>query len=98
MPYFYRSLLTWHLRRPFDERAHKLQGFGFNLHQCSFLGGLPELVVPIGQVPVVSKTTGRDTFEPVCVGLIGPPGMFKSAKYLHLLHGIDNILQVVSLT
>lgn len=51
-----------------------LQGFGFDLHQCSYVAGLPELVIPIGQVPVVSKTTGKSTYEPVCIALIGPRG------------------------
>ena len=58
--------------RPFEERARELQGFGFDLHQCSFLGGLPELVVPVGQYSLVSKTTGKKTYEPFCISIIGP--------------------------
>lgn len=60
--------------RTFGERGHSLQGFGFDLHHCSYLGGLPEVVIPVGQVPVKSVATGKETFEPVSIAIIGPRG------------------------
>ena len=37
--------------------------------------GAPDIVVPIGQVPYESKVSGRTEYLPVCVDLVGAPGM-----------------------
>ncbi|KAI5363782.1 putative amidase [Septoria linicola] len=60
--------------RPQDKRRD-MQGFTFSPEHMSFVAGLPELVVPIGQVPGVSPVTGAKVFEPVCVALLGAPRM-----------------------
>ncbi|KAI1132442.1 amidase signature domain-containing protein [Nemania abortiva] len=59
---------------PPDKSGYSLQGFGFLRDFYSFLGGLPELVVPIGAVSRKSPVTGGMVEEPVSVNLVGAPG------------------------
>ena len=99
-------------RDVYDENPQKkrygLQGFTFSPEQISFVGGLPELVVPgefsldhnttslvltireVGQVPGISAVTGAEVFEPVCVAILGAPGMSRGS---HLHRGITDLLQ-----
>jgi len=55
-------------------RENKLQGFGFLRDLYSFLGGLPQLVIPVGQILVSSPVTKGLVYEPVSISLVGPPG------------------------
>ncbi|KAI0421194.1 amidase signature domain-containing protein [Xylaria grammica] len=58
-----------------DQRAYSLQGFGFLRDVYSFLGGLPQLIIPIGEVHRQSPVTGDMTQEPISISLVGAPGM-----------------------
>ncbi|KAL3477065.1 amidase signature domain-containing protein [Aspergillus californicus] len=58
-----------------DVSGRVLQGFGFRRELYAFLGGLPEIVIPVGQVPARSPVTGASVMEPVSVSIIGGPKM-----------------------
>ncbi|CZS98366.1 related to D-mandelate dehydrogenase [Rhynchosporium agropyri] len=60
---------------PPEKRKNNLQGFGFLRDLNAFLGGLPMVIVPVGQVLVRSSVTGNMVYEPVSISLIGAPGM-----------------------
>ncbi|XMA14501.1 hypothetical protein WAI453_007292 [Rhynchosporium graminicola] len=58
-----------------EKRENNLQGFGFLRDLYAFLGGLPMVIVPVGQVLVRSSVTGNMVYEPVPISLVGAPGM-----------------------
>ncbi|KAF3923470.1 hypothetical protein ABW21_db0208090 [Orbilia brochopaga] len=51
-----------------------LQSFGFDDTFYSILGGLPSVIIPVGQRSVVSRVTGDAVWEPVSMMLVGPAG------------------------
>ncbi|KAL8364197.1 hypothetical protein RB601_009776 [Gaeumannomyces tritici] len=38
------------------------------------VSGAPELVIPVGEVPYVSRVSGKEEVLPVCISMLGPPG------------------------
>ncbi|KAJ8131263.1 hypothetical protein O1611_g2366 [Lasiodiplodia mahajangana] len=59
---------------PPDQSGYSLQGFGFLRDLYSFVGGLPQLVIPIGAVSRQSPVTEGMVEEPVSISLVGAPG------------------------
>ncbi|KAF3089420.1 hypothetical protein TWF102_009682 [Orbilia oligospora] len=51
-----------------------LQSFGFDNTFYSILGGLPSVVVPVGQRPITSKVTKETVWEPVSMMIVGQAG------------------------
>ncbi|KAK6520447.1 hypothetical protein TWF506_000703 [Arthrobotrys conoides] len=51
-----------------------LQSFGFDNTFYSILGGLPSVVVPVGQRPINSKVTKETVWEPVSMMIVGQAG------------------------
>ncbi|KAF3164230.1 hypothetical protein TWF225_001700 [Orbilia oligospora] len=51
-----------------------LQSFGFDNTFYSILGGLPSVVVPVGQRPITSKDTKETVWEPVSMMIVGQAG------------------------
>ncbi|EPS35863.1 hypothetical protein H072_10674 [Dactylellina haptotyla CBS 200.50] len=51
-----------------------LQSFGFDNTFYSILGGLPSVVVPVGQRSITSKVTKGKVWEPVSVMIVGSEG------------------------
>ncbi|CZT49928.1 related to D-mandelate dehydrogenase [Rhynchosporium secalis] len=60
---------------PPEKRENNLQEFGFLRDLYAFLGGLPMVIVPVGQVLARSSVTGNMVYEPVSISLVGAPGM-----------------------
>lgn len=50
--------------------------------------GAPDISVPIGEVPFMSKITQREEFLPVLLNVVGAPG-----KDIGLLHAIQEVLK-----
>ncbi|KAK4209255.1 amidase signature domain-containing protein [Rhypophila decipiens] len=59
---------------PPEKSGYSLQGFGFLRDVYSFLGGLPQVVVPIGSLSRVSPVTGAHIEQPLSVSFFGPEG------------------------
>ncbi|KAK6345128.1 hypothetical protein TWF718_007057 [Orbilia javanica] len=51
-----------------------LQSFGFDNTFYSILGGLPSVVVPVGQRPIISRVTRETVWEPVSMMIVGQAG------------------------
>ncbi|KAK6505218.1 hypothetical protein TWF481_007135 [Arthrobotrys musiformis] len=51
-----------------------LQSFGFDNTFYSILGGLPSVVVPVGQRQITSKVTKETVWEPVSMMIVGQAG------------------------
>ncbi|KAF3276065.1 hypothetical protein TWF970_006357 [Orbilia oligospora] len=51
-----------------------LQSFGFDNTFYSILGGLPSVVVPVGQRPITSKVTKETVWEPISMMIVGQAG------------------------
>ncbi|KAK6543159.1 hypothetical protein TWF694_007075 [Orbilia ellipsospora] len=59
---------------PPESMDNCLQSFGFDDTFYSILGGLPTVVIPVGQCSVVSKVTKNEVWEPVSVMVVGAEG------------------------
>ncbi|KAK6360717.1 hypothetical protein TWF730_006844 [Orbilia blumenaviensis] len=51
-----------------------LQSFGFDNTFYSILGGLPSVVIPVGQRPITSRVTKEIVWEPVSMMIVGQAG------------------------
>ncbi|KAK6527912.1 hypothetical protein TWF281_009176 [Arthrobotrys megalospora] len=51
-----------------------LQSFGFDNTFYSILGGLPSVVIPVGQRPITSRVTKELVWEPVSMMIVGQAG------------------------
>ncbi|KAI0154665.1 amidase signature domain-containing protein [Xylariaceae sp. FL1272] len=48
---------------------------GFSVYSISSCSGCPDVTIPVGEVPFVSRLTGTQEFLPVTVSLMAPRGM-----------------------
>jgi len=62
--------------RTYEERK-KWQGYGLQNTTFSVLGGLPAVVLPVGERIYRSKFTGKDEKQPISVMIVGPRGSDK---------------------
>ncbi|MCJ1250414.1 hypothetical protein MMC30_007642 [Trapelia coarctata] len=62
-----------YLGRP-EDYGKWLQGFEFHHKVYSCLGGLPQIVVPVGQHLICSTVTSKMIYEPISVIVVGPAG------------------------
>ncbi|KAK0714457.1 amidase signature domain-containing protein [Apiosordaria backusii] len=86
---------------PPEKSGYSLQRFGFCRDLYSFLGGLPQVVVPIGTVSHISPVTKARVEVPLSVSIFGPEGsdcalidfvekvLIKSGRPLGVLAGPD---------
>ncbi|KAK6359618.1 hypothetical protein TWF696_000766 [Orbilia brochopaga] len=63
-----------------------LQSFSFDDSFYSILGGLPSIILPVGQRSVVSRVTGGTVWEPVAMMIVGPAG--SEAKIIELVRTV----------
>ncbi|KAJ6260431.1 hypothetical protein Dda_4657 [Drechslerella dactyloides] len=63
-----------------------LQSFGFDDSFYSILGGLPSVILPVGQRSVVSRVTGGTVWEPVSMMIVGPAG--SEARIIELVRKV----------
>ncbi|KAL2068841.1 hypothetical protein VTL71DRAFT_15179 [Oculimacula yallundae] len=57
-----------------EEQCSKWQGYGLQNTTFSVLGGLPAVVLPVGERTYQSKFTGKDEQKPISVIILGPRG------------------------
>ncbi|PVH88774.1 amidase signature enzyme [Cadophora sp. DSE1049] len=57
-----------------DEQRKKWQGYGLQNTTFSMLGGLPAVVLPVGERTYRSKFSGKDEKQPISVMIVGPRG------------------------
>lgn len=65
-----------------------LQSFGFDNTFYSILGGLPSVVVPVGQRPITSRVTKETVWEPVSMMIVGQAG--SEAQIIDLVRTVLN--------
>ncbi|KAI9794894.1 MAG: hypothetical protein M1833_007341 [Piccolia ochrophora] len=46
----------------------------FSTYSIAYLGGCPDYTVPIGEVPYLSRVTGREEYLPVSLSVVSRPG------------------------
>ncbi|KAK0109737.1 hypothetical protein ONS95_002415 [Cadophora gregata] len=56
------------------EQRKKWQGYGLQDVTFSVLGGLPAVVLPVGERIYRSKFSGKDEKQPISVMIVGPRG------------------------
>ncbi|KAH7409280.1 amidase signature domain-containing protein [Cadophora sp. MPI-SDFR-AT-0126] len=56
------------------EERKKWQGYGLQNTTFSVLGGLPAVVLPVGERKYLSKFSGKDEKQPISVMIVGPRG------------------------
>ena len=72
-----------------DEATTSFKPVGVPMLFLSSISGGPELVVPVGQVPYLSKVSGREELLPVGISLLSTSGMD-----LRLLDMVKHCLRV----
>ncbi|KAH6711065.1 glutamyl-tRNA amidotransferas-like protein subunit A, partial [Leptodontidium sp. MPI-SDFR-AT-0119] len=77
-----------------DEQRMKWQGYGLQNTTFSVLGGLPAVVLPVGERIYKSKFSGRDEKQPISVMIVGPCGksLLKVRETKLTVEGSDNWL------
>lgn len=67
----------------------------FSIYAFGYLVGCPDYTVPVGEVPFLSRVTGREEYLPVSVSLVGKPGadveLFDVLGFLSAVGGLRDV-------
>ena len=72
---------------PPPEGDRPIFGSGFSIYSIAYCSGCPDFTVPVGEVPYVSKVTGRREWLPCSISLLSTPG--KDGVLLNLLQSLE---------
>lgn len=69
----------------------------FSIYAFGYLVGCPDYTVPVGEVPFVSRATGKQEYLPVSISLVGKPGSdVELYDVLGSLHGSGVLSDVLA--